>query len=155
MFFHRPKNRFLFQQSPALLKPVDFQVIKDLTNYIAEDITSETLDAPSWEMITVARAAARLYAPLGTNMTLGDYVRVIKVFIEGFKKSGKTWERLRPRSASRSFQPIVKPNGSDEITIQPKLTIGPTDEDIDQLSKDLLVILIKPFALFSYCLPYS
>ncbi|GJJ06212.1 hypothetical protein Clacol_000401 [Clathrus columnatus] len=130
-----PPVTFRPQQCPSLLKPVEFQAIKDLTNYIAEDITSATLDAPSWDIITIARTAARLYAPLGTNMTLGDYVRVTKMFIEGFKKSGKTWEQVRPRSKSRSFQ-------SDEpkttISSQPELIIGPTDQDIDELGKDLL-----------------
>lgn len=87
-------------------------------------------------MITVARTAARLYAPLGTNMTLGDYVRVIKTFIEGFKKSDKTWEQARPRSSSRSFQPIEHARRNE----QRELTVGPTDEDIDELAKDLLVI---------------
>ena len=29
--------------------------------------------------------AARIYAPIGTEMTLGDYIRVVRTFLEAFK----------------------------------------------------------------------
>ncbi len=50
-----------------------------------EQISSGTLDAPSWRLIRIAKLAARIYAPLGTTMTLGDYVRVVRTFLEAFK----------------------------------------------------------------------
>ena len=33
----------------------------------------------------MAKLAARIYAPLGTGMSLGDYVRVVRTFLEAFK----------------------------------------------------------------------
>jgi len=33
--------------------------------------------------------AARLYAPLGTRMSLGDYVRVVRAFVEGSRSGGR------------------------------------------------------------------
>ena len=33
----------------------------------------------------MAKLAARIYAPLGTQMSLGDYVRVVRTFLEAFK----------------------------------------------------------------------
>lgn len=50
-------------------------------------ISSQTIDAPSWDLIRSAKLAARIYAPLGTSMTLGDFVRVTRTFVEGFKLS--------------------------------------------------------------------
>lgn len=50
-------------------------------------ISSQTIDAPSWDLIRSAKLAARVYAPLGTSMTLGDFVRVTRTFVEGFKLS--------------------------------------------------------------------
>lgn len=50
-----------------------------------DSISANTFDAPSWEIIIAARMAARLYVPLGTRMSLGDYVRVTKTFSEAFK----------------------------------------------------------------------
>jgi glycerol-3-phosphate O-acyltransferase/dihydroxyacetone phosphate acyltransferase len=38
--------------------------------------------------------AARLYAPLGTRMSLGDYVRVVRAFVEGFKERGQAGEEV-------------------------------------------------------------
>jgi glycerol-3-phosphate O-acyltransferase/dihydroxyacetone phosphate acyltransferase len=34
--------------------------------------------------------ATRIYAPLGTHMSLGDYVRVTRTFVEAFKTSDDT-----------------------------------------------------------------
>lgn len=44
-----------------------------------------TLSAPSWRLIRNAKLAANIYAPLGTEMSLGDYVRVVRMFLEAFK----------------------------------------------------------------------
>jgi glycerol-3-phosphate O-acyltransferase/dihydroxyacetone phosphate acyltransferase len=48
-------------------------------------ISSGTLDSPSWNLVRTAKLAAHIYAPLGTRMALGDYVRVTKTFLEAFK----------------------------------------------------------------------
>lgn len=48
-------------------------------------ISSGTIDSPSWTLIRTAKLAARMYAPLGTYMSLGDHVRVIRAFLEAFK----------------------------------------------------------------------
>ena len=48
-------------------------------------IASGTIDSPSWDIIRSAKLATKIYAPLGTNMTLGDYVRVSRSFVEVFK----------------------------------------------------------------------
>ena len=48
-------------------------------------ISSQTIDAPSWDLIRSAKLAARMYVPLGTSMSLGDFVRVMRTFVEAFK----------------------------------------------------------------------
>ena len=50
-----------------------------------DKISSGTFDAPSWDYIRTAKLAARIYAPLGTMMSLGDYVRISRSFLEAFK----------------------------------------------------------------------
>jgi len=51
-------------------------------------ISSGTIDSPTWDLVRTAKLAARIYAPLGTYMSLGDHVRVIRVFLEAFKSIG-------------------------------------------------------------------
>ena len=51
------------------------------------EISAGTLDSPSWDLIRAAKLATRMYAPLGTRMSLGDYVRVVRTFLEAFKVS--------------------------------------------------------------------
>jgi hypothetical protein len=87
------------QECPSLLAPqVDFRSIKALTSFMADQISAGTLDAPSWDVISTAKVAAGIYAPLGTNMSLGDHVRVVKAFVEGFKKTGKSWNQEGQRT---------------------------------------------------------
>jgi glycerol-3-phosphate O-acyltransferase / dihydroxyacetone phosphate acyltransferase len=50
-----------------------------------QQITSGTLDSPSWDLVRTAKLAARIYAPLGTMMSLGDYIRIVRTFLEAFK----------------------------------------------------------------------
>jgi hypothetical protein len=50
-----------------------------------QEISSRTIDAPSWEIVRTAKLASRIYVPLGTKMSLGDYVRVTRVFVKAFK----------------------------------------------------------------------
>jgi glycerol-3-phosphate O-acyltransferase / dihydroxyacetone phosphate acyltransferase len=61
-----------------------------------QQIGSGTLDAPSWRLHRIAKLAAKIYAPLGTQMSLGDYIRVVRTFLEGFKlaESSRSGEGL-------------------------------------------------------------
>ncbi|KAJ7072102.1 hypothetical protein C8F01DRAFT_1243181 [Mycena amicta] len=82
--FHPPLI-FTPKTHPELLAPVDFNHIRALTAQMTEQITSGTFDSPSWDLVRVSKLAARMYAPLGTRMSLGDYVRVVRTFLEAFK----------------------------------------------------------------------
>lgn len=73
------------QNNPELLAPVDFDNIRAVTARLHEKISSGTFDSPSWDLIRTAKLAARMYAPLGTMMTLGDHVRLTRTFLEAFK----------------------------------------------------------------------
>ncbi|KAF9070113.1 hypothetical protein BDP27DRAFT_1392088 [Rhodocollybia butyracea] len=73
------------QNNPELLKPVDYNAIRGVTNQIYQQISSGTFDSPSWNFVQLAKLAARMYAPLGTTMSLGDHVRITRTFLEAFK----------------------------------------------------------------------
>ena len=57
-------------------------------------ISAGTIDAPSWDTVRVSKLAARMYAPLGTQMALSDFVRVWRVFADTFSgnKSMRRWK---------------------------------------------------------------
>ncbi|KAH7106839.1 hypothetical protein BKA62DRAFT_685252 [Auriculariales sp. MPI-PUGE-AT-0066] len=82
--FHAPIT-FSPQDNPELLEPVDFDNIRAVTSTLSDIIRSGTLDSPSWDYVRTAKLTARLYAPLGTHMSLGEYVRVTQRFLEAFK----------------------------------------------------------------------
>lgn len=82
--FH-PPMKFRPQDNPELLAPVDYDNIRSLTTRMHKQIASGTFDAPSWDLIQMGRLAASIYAPLGTHMSLGNYVRVSRAFLEAFK----------------------------------------------------------------------
>jgi len=82
--FHPPMV-FKPKDHPNLLTPVDFADIRAVTDQIHDRISSGTFNSPSWDFIRTAKLAARMYAPLGTFMSLGDHVRLSRTFLEAFK----------------------------------------------------------------------
>ena len=50
-----------------------------------QQISQGTLSATSWMLIRNAKLAANIYAPLGTEMSLGNYVRIVRTFLEAFR----------------------------------------------------------------------
>lgn len=79
------------------------------------------MDAPSWEILRSAKCAANIYAPLGTRMSLGDYVRLVKAYIDVF---------------ALAHAPVSQ--GEDEGKDGP--SVREEDESIRQLCADLKVI---------------
>ncbi|KAF8319404.1 hypothetical protein DL93DRAFT_2053699 [Clavulina sp. PMI_390] len=69
---------------PSLNTPPPRETIQSLTELIRTQLSSGTIDAPSWEIVRVSKTATRMYAPFGTKMSLGDWVRVVRAFVGGF-----------------------------------------------------------------------
>ncbi|KAK7472659.1 hypothetical protein VKT23_000772 [Stygiomarasmius scandens] len=82
--FHEPIT-FCPRENPELLAPVNYDAIRAVTAELYQKISSGTIDSPSWDLVRISKLAARIYAPLGTRMTLGDHVRVVRTFLEAFK----------------------------------------------------------------------
>ena len=72
-------------------------------------------------MVRIAKLAAQVYAPLGTGMSLGDYVRVSRVFLEGFKmaRAVETGEKVSILFARYMI--------SINVCLDPKMETGVTD----------------------------
>lgn len=100
---------------------MNYDEIRHLTAKMHQQISSGTLDAPSWRLIRIAKLAARMYAPLGTTMSLGDYIRVVRTFLEAFKAAE---------------QPKADPTSDGEF---PSEQITQEDRKILQLGNDLKV----------------
>ncbi|GAA6038685.1 hypothetical protein JCM8097_002344 [Rhodosporidiobolus ruineniae] len=68
--------------------------IRSLTAQIGASIRSGILDAPSWAHLRLANTVRRLYAPLGTRLTLGDHVRLTQRFVDALagKRAERRWE---------------------------------------------------------------
>ncbi|KAG8984188.1 hypothetical protein FRB94_006279 [Tulasnella sp. JGI-2019a] len=84
-----PPIRLTVKDTPLLVatpeKPVvPFEAIRSLTSFMHAQLVSNTIEAPSWDLVRTGKAAARIYVPLGTRMRLGDWVRVVARFVEGF-----------------------------------------------------------------------
>jgi len=117
--FHPPFT-FCPKDNPELLEPVNHESIRLVTAQMSRQIATGTFDAPSWSLIRAAKMATPIYAPLGTAMRLGDYVRVTRMFLEVFKAG-----RL-PSGLTSSVVSTGSEVGVDE-----------KDEDIVRLKQDL------------------
>lgn len=117
--FHPPLT-FRPKDNPELIEPMNYDSIRLVTAQMYRQIATGTFDAPSWDLIRAAKMATPIYAPLGTAMSLGDYVRVTRTFLEVFKAG-----RL-PSAFSFSAG-----SASPEDGVEDK------DEDIVKLKEDL------------------
>lgn len=72
------------------------RAVRSLTSTIGSSIRGGILDAPSWSHLRAANTARRLYAPLGTKLTLGDHVRLTQRFVDALagKRAEKKWDEL-------------------------------------------------------------
>lgn len=73
-----------------------------------------TIDAPSWDIVQIAKTATNLYAPLGTQMSLGNYVRILRTFVDAF---------------TNAIQPIKKGELQEEGNVETLATA--TGEDTE------------------------
>ncbi|KAG5648631.1 hypothetical protein DXG03_003242 [Asterophora parasitica] len=87
--FHEPM-KFRVKDHPELISPVDYDNIRQLTAQMHDMISAGTIDSPTWDLIRTAKLAARIYAPLGTRMSLGDHVRAIRSFVDAFNLEDNT-----------------------------------------------------------------
>lgn len=124
----------VLQDNPELLAPVNYNEIRALTASMHQQISLGTLDAPSWRMIRNAKLAACMYAPLGTTMSLGDYVRVVRTFQEAFKLAERP---ISENQSGSECEVVIKEHGNAEGAQR-------EDEKIRQLGDDLKVLLTFP-----------
>ncbi|VDB91995.1 unnamed protein product [Peniophora sp. CBMAI 1063] len=83
--FHPPLS-YTPRDNPDLLAPIkDYSAVRRATTTLGQRIASGTLDAPRWSLVRAAKLAATIYAPLGTRMALGDYVRLSRDFLQAMK----------------------------------------------------------------------
>jgi glycerol-3-phosphate O-acyltransferase/dihydroxyacetone phosphate acyltransferase len=124
------------QDFPQLVQPVDFNAIRSLTSFMQSEISSGTIYAPNFEIVRVSKLAARMYAPLGTRMTLGDHVRVTRTFADAFSGSEKVkWEDTVKDSGSWGSEHSIVDDDSGGSVL-------PSDSELTQarrnkLAKDL------------------
>jgi glycerol-3-phosphate O-acyltransferase / dihydroxyacetone phosphate acyltransferase len=115
---------------------VKYDHIRLVTAQMHRQIATGTFDAPSWGLIRAAKMATPIYAPLGTAMSLGDYVRVTRSFLEVFK-------------AGHLPDPSTSSMGSSDSEVSAQSQ----DEKVVKLKEDLQVsrdLTITPPPLSNY-----
>ncbi|KAI0696712.1 hypothetical protein BC835DRAFT_1271571 [Cytidiella melzeri] len=136
--FH-PPIRLTPSNNPELLEPVDYSEIRSLTAKMHQQIGSGTLDAPSWRLHRVSRLAATIYAPLGTQMSLGDYIRVVRTFLEGFKLANSS--RHGDRLSGSDLEYDTLSSGDDPSSISTRIL--KLEEDLKNYQDELATWGVK------------
>jgi glycerol-3-phosphate O-acyltransferase / dihydroxyacetone phosphate acyltransferase len=106
------------------LEPVDHGSIRLVTAQMSRQIATGTFDAPSWSLIRAAKMATPIYAPLGTAMKLGDYVRVTRMFLEVFK-AGRLPSGLTSSAVSARSEVGVEEKDEDIVKLKQDLEVSP------------------------------
>lgn len=100
---------------------MNYESIRLVTTQMHRQIATGTFDAPSWGLIRAAKMATPIYAPLGTAMSLGDYVRVTRAFLEVFK-AGRLPSAL---TSSASSAIGVEEKDDDIVKLKEDLEVSP------------------------------
>ncbi|KAF8760948.1 Phosphate acyltransferase [Rhizoctonia solani] len=121
--------------------------MRSLTTFLYDQITQGTITAPSWKIIRTAKAASRIYVPLGTGMGLGDWVRVVGRFAgeAGFGGVGKVRSRkpsLHSSASSIGKSGIIsaewQPGPSEEEAVVENMEHSSiSDEFVETLARDI------------------
>ncbi|CUA76833.1 hypothetical protein RSOLAG22IIIB_02309 [Rhizoctonia solani] len=141
-----PKTHSSLLNCPPNEPSTTQHAVRSLTTFLYDQITQGTITAPSWKIIRTAKAAGRIYVPLGTSMGLGDWVRVVGRFAgeAGFGGVGK----LRSRKSSLHNAPssdqsgIInaqwQPGSSEEKSTAEKIDHSSiSDEFVETLAQDI------------------
>ncbi|GAB1519041.1 hypothetical protein RhiTH_002107 [Rhizoctonia solani] len=138
--------------------------VRSLTTFLYDQITQGTITAPSWKIIRTAKAASRIYVPLGTGMGLGDWVRVVGRFAgeAGFGGVGKVRSRkpsLHSSASSIGKSGIIsaewQPGPSEEEAVVENMEHSSiSDEFVETLARDIQSHLerlgLKDFRVLQY-----
>jgi len=127
--------KFRPKDNPELLEPINYDSVRALTARLHQQISSGTLDAPSWRLIRNAKLAARMYAPLGTSMSLGDYVRVVRTFLEAFKLAEVPAASTASDGASTASEGETNP--SERVVVEDKRLID-LENDLKEYQDQLV-----------------
>lgn len=135
--YHKPL-RVSAKTHPGLVgtpeSAADYAAVRELTSTMAEAIRAGTLDAPSWEFIRLANTARRLYAPLGTRLSLGEHVRLTQRFVDCFahkRRSVPEGDAPAPTDLKDALDtPMLERDHGLQLSTQEKA-------EVDELARDL------------------
>ncbi|KAJ3537296.1 hypothetical protein NMY22_g5648 [Coprinellus aureogranulatus] len=147
---------FSVKNNPELLPPVDFARVREVTQDLQERIRSGILEAPTWDHIRNAKVAARIYAPLGTLMPLGEYVRLSRRFADVFANA----ERAEPSTLTQEEKHSIVQLCKDLKAYQDELvSLGVKDDRVRKPLRRPVIIyrmairLLWSLVLLVICLP--
>mmetsp|Transcript_30282 Transcript_30282/g.82841 ORF Transcript_30282/g.82841 Transcript_30282/m.82841 type:complete len:322 (-) Transcript_30282:1283-2248(-) len=97
IFTHREKFRSdlcMRYSSPILVNEEfrkqfgdDREAARVLTQKISDRLEADTINAPDWETIRLGITAARLHQPVGSDLSLGQYLTLLRGWVEVLKLS--------------------------------------------------------------------
>ncbi|KAF8609268.1 hypothetical protein BDV93DRAFT_550804 [Ceratobasidium sp. AG-I] len=129
-----PKTHESLLNGPPNETATTQQAVRSLTTFLYDQITQGTIAAPSWKIIRTAKAAARMYVPLGTGMGLGDWVRVVNRFAGDGGFGGDGHQRSRTSSIHK-LDMVAKPTGTVDAQWQ-ATPIECSSQEIPELPAD-------------------
>ena len=105
-----------------------FALAKQITVQISTALDGATINAPTWEVMRLAITASRLHSPVGTDLSLGQYLTLVRGWAEVLKigvppPEGSVREAPQPpsaealqvseglRSALKAYQDVLDAKG--------------------------------------------
>ena len=83
-----------------------FTLAKQITVEISHALDKSTINAPTWDVLNLAITAARLHSPVGTDLSLGQYLTLLRGWVRSRRSCARrckpTSRRSTPRASNAS-----------------------------------------------------
>jgi 1-acyl-sn-glycerol-3-phosphate acyltransferase len=97
--------------------------VRKLTDYLADALTTVTLNAPDWSTLRFVQAARRLYKPATANLAPSEYVELNRRFVQAYAETKEDAETIEFRTAVDDYQSRLDVLGLKDYQLRKKISV--------------------------------
>ena len=121
------------------------QSVRELTEHLAERLTSVTLNAPDWRTLRIIQTARRLYKPAQAALTPAAYIELNRRFVDGYVQEQDDPELQALSLEVEEYQARLDMLGLKDHQLRQTITPGKAIKKL--LLRTLTMLALLPLAI--------
>lgn len=119
--------------------------VQQLTEYLADALTSVTLNAPDWSTLRFVQAARRLYKPATANLSPSEYVELNRRFIDAYANTADNPDIIELRNEVEDYQARLDALGLKDYQLRKTISVGKAFRRL--MLRSISLMLLLPVAI--------